>query len=92
VQVLSHLYLHAYSSAYTFTACLMSFRILPEVLLEGVVVSDHQGRVVAHLNCEGTPTPTGRGKFFSLGLFFCLWNRNKILCVGDGCGHMTPFF
>jgi len=27
----------------------MSFRILPEVLLEGVVVSDHQGRPVAHL-------------------------------------------
>jgi len=23
--------------------------------------------------CEGTPTPIGRGKFFSLGLFFCLW-------------------
>ena len=49
MQVLSHLYLHAYLSACSFTACLMSFRTLPEVLLEGVVVSDHQGRAVAHL-------------------------------------------
>jgi len=35
---------NGYLSACSFAACLMSFIILPEVLLEGVVRSEHQGR------------------------------------------------